>query len=77
MVTVKDLIDQLSELPQDAPVLLSLDDGDNDPALPVDEASVAVGLREEVEDEEVYVAFVEDFETLPEEYQEVVVVWAK
>lgn len=78
MATVKELLDQLSDLPQDAVVLLSLDEGDNDPALTADEASAHVALREEVEKGEAYVAFAEDFGgSVPEDYQEVVVIWAK
>ena len=52
MTTVKDLIDKLSDLPQDAPVMITMDEGDNDPAYPVDDASEAVALREEVDAEE-------------------------
>ena len=78
MTTVKDLIDKLSDLPQDAPVMVTMDEGDNDPAYPIDDVSEAVALREEVDAEEAYVSFAEDFGGhIPEEYQEIVVLWAK
>lgn len=78
MTTVKDLIDQLSELPQDAPILLSLDEGDNEPANSVGSASSEAALRTEVETGEAYITSAEDFgNDLPEEYQEVVVIWAE
>lgn len=76
MATVKDLMAQLSEMPQDAEVLLSLDDGDNAPAKVLYEASEQVALRDDVEQGEAFVDFVEDFGgNIPEEYTEVVVLW--
>lgn len=78
MNTVKDLLDLLSQMPEDAPVLLSLDEGDNDPAYPIGEVSVHIALKEEVDGGEAYIAFEEDFGgDVPEDYQEVAVIWAK
>ena len=77
MATVKDLMSQLSEMPEDAEVLLSLDDGDNAPARVLYEASEQVALRDDVEQGEAFVDFAEDFGgDIPEEYVEVVVLWA-
>lgn len=77
MATVKDLMAQLSEMPQDAQVLLSLDDGDNAPAKALHEASEQVALRDDLEQGEAFVDFIEDFGgDIPEEYAEVVVLWA-
>lgn len=77
MTTVSDLIERLTEMPKDAQVLITLDEGVNDPGHPVGDVFEAITLKDEVEDGEAFITFDEDFGgEVPDEYQTVVVLMA-